>query len=422
MPGPALPNLSAIGYGFHGRNAKLKAGTCVAHTAAERSVIIHQSAGHAAVRQMARILDYAMPPRSLIDRKMFAALVLILGTAFYAALCWPAMHQRGYPPLDHYWDGMTYLWVFPVPLFTLICPPGRYARRALSFYALITAYIDGCTFVMMVPHRFNPLQGIPMMVFCGPIHLVGVSVVAWIIRFVWKALDISPGWEAAETEKGGNAVRIVSALAILGGAAMFPSVFRLCAIAMDVHEGRSRADALWADHSAYVLSNYRRAPQQIGNYEIYRYFDPDSGLWLRSEMHMEYERGYVARIQELLSAHGVPSWSHKQQLVSDADLLGMLDAKDMTPVTKYPYDLSPNVVLMRGGTLYRWGGSFSSGSNGLEVETQFGGNLGDLNYFGDATVGRLAKYPGVIFVRGGDQWIAAVSEDGWILNAAMKSQ
>ena len=108
----------------------------------------------------------------------------------------------------------------------------------------------------------------------------------------------------------------------------------------------ARADADWANRSAYILSsNSWMVPHQVGNYDIFDYFDADSGLPLRDEMHHEYEASYKARIQQLLAIHGVPPWSHKQQLVSDADLLGMLSTNDMTPVTAYPYDLSPNAVL-----------------------------------------------------------------------------
>ena len=74
---------------------------------------------------MAQILEYATPPQPLSTRKITAALTLILGTAIYAAVCWPAMHRRGYPPMDHFWIGMTYLWVFPIPLFALFFRPGN---------------------------------------------------------------------------------------------------------------------------------------------------------------------------------------------------------------------------------------------------------------------------------------------------------
>jgi hypothetical protein len=170
-------------------------------------------------RSMALELHYAVPPPPMIGRKIVGMLMLVLGIAAYAALCWPAMHRRGYPPMDHFWLGMAYLRVFPVPLFTLICPPGKLSRRVLTLYALATAY----------------------------------------------------------------------------------------------------------------------------------------------------------------------------------------------------------AVLTHGGTVSRWGGSFTSGSNDLDVETRLGGTFGASGYSGNAAVGHLAKYPGVIFVRGGDKWIAAASDDGWILNGAMIS-
>jgi hypothetical protein len=90
----------------------------------------------------------------------------------------------------------------------------------------------------------------------------------------------------------------------------------------------------------------------------------------------------------------------------------MFAARDMTPVTTYPYDISPNVVLARGVTFSRWGVSSTYGSSALRIETRLGGSFGGPDYAGDAAVARIAKYPGVTFVRAGDRWIATVSDDG----------
>jgi hypothetical protein len=371
---------------------------------------------------MVQVLDYAAPARPINARSLSAAGLLAAGTVLYALLCWPAMTRRGYPPIDYLWIGVTYLWVFPVPHFTLICPPGKFSRRVLTAYALATAYIDGCTVVMLVPHRFDPGQGILLIPFFGPIHLAGVAALAWFSRVVYRYLEVD-GCADANDKAARPAIRKFFVwFAILAIAAAFPFLYRKVGIAMDMRAGVERADGDWANHSAYILNQYGwMMPQSVGNYDVYSYFDAASGLPLRSDHQMGYEVTYKARIQDLLKSQGVPPWSHRAQLVPDGILIDMLAAKDFTPVTTYPFDVSPHVVLSRGGVLSRWGGTFSSGTPDLYVYTENGGDFGQ-NYNGDAEIGRLPAYPGVIFVRGGDQWIAAVSDDGWILKTASISQ
>jgi hypothetical protein len=369
---------------------------------------------------MVQILEYATPQRPRIGHNLTAVLPLVLGTMIYAALCWPAAHQRGYPPMEHFWTGMPYLWVFPIPLFTLICPPGKFSRRALTVFALVTAYIDGCTVIAMVPHRFNPIEGLLDSPFFAPIHLVGTAAISWMSRSTFRILNLQFESYPAQNEESRVFGKILAALTVVAAAGAFPSVFRQAAIAIDFHSGVAWADARWADHSAYILSSKARQPHSCGNYDIYNYFDDDSGLPLQQEFHHEYETGYQTRIHELLSGQGVPPWSHKRQLVSDNDLLSMLNAGDLTTITSYPYDLSPNLVLARGGTFNRWGTYFGSGPGELDVYTRLAGNFGGGSYYGDAAVGRSPQYPGVIFVKAGNEWIVAVSEDGYILSGAIK--
>ena len=306
------------------------------------------------------------------------------------------------------------------PTFHSLLPARQILPNApLVLYALVTAYIDGCTVVELVPHRFNPGEGIYLLPFFGPIHLLGAAAITWLSRFIFRRLKIEATSEAIGKESWHSVGSVFAFLAILGAAAAFPSVFRQIAVAMDFHNGVACADALWADHSAYILSDNAMEPRSVGNYDLIHYFDPVFGLPLRQSFRHEYEPGYNARLQELLAIHGAPSWSHKRQLVSDADLLAMLKPKKLEPVTHYPFDLSAHVTLWHGGTLSRWGVTSGSAQNTLGIETEFGSSWGG-NYSGDAAIGRQSKYPGVIFVGAGDEWIAAVSEEGWILNAAMK--
>jgi peptidoglycan/LPS O-acetylase OafA/YrhL len=129
---------------------------------------------------MSQLLDYAspLPPRQDIAGRIVATLPLTLGVIAYALLCRPASMQRGYPPIDPIWTAVTFLWAFPVPLFVLSWPPGRFSRVALLMYAVVSGYIDACTVVEMVPHRFSFIGALGNAIPLIPVHLLCVGVVA----------------------------------------------------------------------------------------------------------------------------------------------------------------------------------------------------------------------------------------------------
>jgi hypothetical protein len=339
-------------------------------------------------------------------RKTVAAALLIAATIAYALICFPAASRRGYSPIDYAWIGVTYLWIFAIPLFTMIVPPGHFSRHALFWYALATAYIDGCTVIGLVPHRLDLRQGILFIPFFGPIHLAAVAFVAWLSRRV-----IAPT----------SRVPVVAIVLIL--AAATPFAYRYVARAEDASEGRQRADADWAGHTARIISP--DGPDsfcQMGNLLFETEWDSATGLRLQHDMRDGYEPGYNARVAELLRLHGLPDWSMKNRMVSDADMAAMLTSADMKPVTTFPRELTPDVVLMRRGTLNRWGGSMTNDSDGLCIETSKWDGYDDGDNDGPAYIGRLDKYPGVVFVRCGSAWVAACTDDGWILSHVSKNE
>jgi len=367
---------------------------------------------------MPLILDYATPqPRHWdVGRKLAATLPLSLGLVAYALLCIPAARQRGYPPIDHLWTGVTYLWPFPVPLFMFCWPKGRFSKTVLLLYAIVSGYIDACTIVMMVPNRFSFIWALVNSVYVIPVHLVGVGIVAWVSRSLISRLG---SFQENTSKYCQRVFRVAGFTVIVLLAFLFPFIYRHVATLLQENGGRNGADADWANHKAVILnSDGWDSEHSYGNATIVSYIDLDSGLRYRSDHHMGYEQAYKDRIQELIRIHGVPPWSLKNRLVSDADLVAMLTAQTMQPVSTFPYNAAPGITLMRNGTVSGSGGSTNFATSDLTIDAQFSG-MNCMCQSGDpAYVGRLKKYPGIVFVRCGQKWVAACTDDGWILGYA----
>lgn len=370
---------------------------------------------------MSPYLDYAPPPP--LRPRDFAVRVgatspLWLGLIAYALLCVPAAVQRGYPPIDPAWTGVTYVWPLPVVLFVLFCPAGRFARVALLVYAVASGYVDACTVVLMVPHRFSFIGALTGSTLTIPVHLAGVAVTAWVGRRAVSRLD-RPGADRNPSRRRAIRLAIAGAALVIGIA--LPFAYRLIAIECQERGGRERADADWAAQAAEVFSPDGWFTEHgYGDATVRSYFDAESGLPLRSHMHHGFEDAYNDRVRELVRLHGAPPWSQRSRFVSDADLVSMLDDPTMTPVTSFPYDAAHGIVLLRNGSVTRWGGTMGNGSNDLSIATQFSGLHGFGNSLEEAYVGRLARYPDVIFVRCGHKWVAACTADGCVLGYASR--
>jgi hypothetical protein len=146
------------------------------------------------------------------------------------------------------------------------------------------------------------------------------------------------------------------------------------------------------------------------NVRISRNFDPETGLSLYPDMGHGFERAYMIRIRELLSQHGIPEWSQKSRLVTDADMVQMLTSSEITTITTFPFQAAPGISLQR-----------DKGTNDLFIETAHGETAyigGNGRSSDTAYVARLDRYAGVIFVRCGQKWVAACTDDGWILGYA----
>src|SRR5262245_21576657 len=98
----------------------------------------------------------------------------------------PAITTRGYPPIDPFWYGVTFLWIVP-PAFSALFDSWSFTTRRwhLLAYALATAFFNSGTSVDVVPRSMHP---IPMLVLTlvvyGPVHLALTFVAEGILQWI----------------------------------------------------------------------------------------------------------------------------------------------------------------------------------------------------------------------------------------------
>ena len=218
-------------------------------------------------------------------------------------------------------------------------------------------------------------------------------------------------------------------------ACSFPFAFRAYSIADLRHRGRTQAEEDW---------NAGRAEMHVAcldrGRDVTHRFDPATGLKIRVYGYMSkypYSLAYQARVAALLAEHGIPEWSMKKCIPADDDLVAMLDSTQMEKINTFPHDVNHNIILIRHGTVTRWNTTFSNMSGFLAVATpqgliDIGTNGGSsssddhshvtLSCFGEANtgrspnepvfVGRSPKYPWLIFVRSGNDWVESFTRVG----------
>ena len=338
----------------------------------------------------------------------------------YAVLCTPAIGRRGYPPIDPAWMGVTFLWVSPVLLAaTVDLMPFAKRYKALAMYCIATAFFDAGTMGGIVPRNVSLLGTIVLtVVMYGPLHLVVGFVVDGMIQAIRAAVRF-----VAPTMPGrvANATRWTVFGALLLLTCAFPFAFRADAFADLQQRGRSHAEQDWRSRRAdiYVGDFNTRAYQQVERTMLTHNYDRATGLEIRPQHgRSQYEDAYNRRIRELLNQHGVPEWSMKDHIVSDDDLINMLDSEEMNEIGVFPYDVNANITLMRRGPVTRWGVTSSKSRDDLSVLTRHHGSAGGGLDVAPVHVGQLSKYPEVVFVRNGRSWIGAFHDSGRFLSSA----
>lgn len=341
--------------------------------------------------------------------------IYVCGGFMYAVLCGPAIGRRGYPPIDPAWIAVTFLWLSPILLSAAIdSRPFKKRFKGLAMYCIATAFFDAATLGLIVPRHVTLLGTIMGTVFVfGPLHLiVGILLegTAQVIRAAARSLAPNLSLAAA------RATQWAMFACVMLLTVAFPFAFRANTFADLRQRGRTQAEQDWQAHRAEIsFDDFHQTGTVTYNY------DPETGLKIRHRFNQsQYAEAYKKRVGELLNQHGIPDWSMKDHVVADDDLIGMLDSDEMDKIEEFPHDVNDNITLMRRGSVTRWGGTTSSTGDGLTVLAKHGGSIGVGSEVEPAFVGRLAKFPEVIFVRSGRSWLGAFHDSGRFLCSAYR--
>ena len=132
---------------------------------------------------------------------------------------------------------------------------------------------------------------------------------------------------------------------------------------------------------------------------------------------MGFRDAYNVRIAELIKLHGLPDWSLKEHIPSADDVAALLDSKDLVEISSFPHELTPSIVLMRRGTITRWGSTSSSVSDSLSIVTERSGMIG----VGDGVHAVHVRITDpIVVVRNGKTWVAVFHKDGRMIASASR--
>jgi hypothetical protein len=337
------------------------------------------------------------------------AVALGLGVVAYAAVCAPSYNRQLWPPPDRIVEAWPWLWVFGIPIFTLLFPSGGRSRITLLLYALATAGCDAMTlpFFNMNPHS-NPDLADAMgnlILFTLPIHLALTPILAGLCRLTFRLLGIAASDQVLVQSPGLWAGRAAILCGTIALAAAFPICYRHWMMNRDAAIGASIADGDWTNRKAGIFRNPNEAYHAVGDLEFCSEFDPGTGFPLRESWSALYEPGYNAEVRRLASVRGTPSWADFSRFPADADMIAFLSATAMTRITSLPYSIGPNIVL--------------SSNNGAWIESKNQKDLmppGGWSGVDPVFVGHMAKYRHLTFVRCGKS-VVACSDDGWVLES-----
>jgi hypothetical protein len=188
--------------------------------------------------------------------------------------------------------------------------------------------------------------------------------------------------------------------------------------------GYELADKHWKNQNAWIyVPMHSTIPYCKGSYTFEHRYDSKTGLRIKEEFRgrrlktpPEFFDGYNTRVRELLDEHGVPSWSVRDRLVSDPEMITMIKSDKMQQITDFPHEVSANLVICgRNHTFSRWG--YTSSGTGHSIEARRGGTFG---IGGDAIyVAFKQDDPRVVFIRrdfGSDSWLGVFTTDGHSLS------
>jgi len=214
-------------------------------------------------------------------------------------------------------------------------------------------------------------------------------------------------WIRTAVVIAGSAVALVLAWAFLS-----PKLYSW----MEARAGQGAAERDWRHERAVVFVfspngiTYRR-----GRYFFQPNYDSRTGLKVtyrsprRSD---EFFKAYNQRVQELITAHGLPPWSVKEYLLPEDELIALLETRTMDQVSEFPQTLGPGLVLRKGGTFSRWDYTSSVPEDAVQVEARHGGSIGISDSWLPLYVCRLGKDSKIVVIRGNQNWLGVFHEDG----------
>jgi hypothetical protein len=355
-------------------------------------------------------LNYAPPERSFNGPRIVTIVVLAVGLVLYRVLCDPAIHRRGYPPIDAWWMGMTWLWIFPAALTSLVEPKKLSRFFILASYAFATAWVDARTRGMDVPRYYDPSEVAWFTVlFYGPIHLLVVVIVEFASQFAIRLTGCSVlivgdgGWRMHATQKTWLAASIVIILAIAT-----PWAYDGCERARLHWQGIRQADADWANGKSFIYESFGGEPQSVdARISVIAQYDRATGLRIKHERSSGFEAAYNEETLRLVAARGKPSWAFSGPFVTPDRVAAVFLHGKLPVVAGLPLNPTPDITV--------------SYTDGLLVSSRFDNMQDMMPLSAPVYCGRVPELPGIVFIKHGRglMWMMWVmTEDGHLLSWA----
>jgi hypothetical protein len=355
-------------------------------------------------------LEYASPlPAKLMPDAIVSGVILAVTWIVYLFACGAAIDQRGYPPLDARLQGMTLVWAVGIPLSALAQRFSKPRAIMLLGYAFMTGLVDAASWPMIIPNVFNPSEILVMTVIIyWPLHVV--------VSMVLEACTRGAASMAPRGFFSGGKVRLSIRMGVLvtliGGGALLPEAYAVYNQWSLTRQGAQMAEDDWENHCAKIISG-DSSFAQVGGVDVYIGVDAATGLLFATDFRKVYESGYQKKVEELLRKYGNPSWG-SPPLPAAAQLAGYLDSVDIQESTVFPFEASPNITIMRGGTVAK-----SGSRSALDVVTKHGS-------FGGGSSGApvyLLKdpdFPKLVIIRAGNEMVMVFDEEGELIATAMR--
>ncbi len=349
-------------------------------------------------------LDYAPPQRPFIAPRLTTLVCLVIGLILYWVLCGPAINQRGYPPLDAWWMGMIWLWIFPPILTALVEPKNLIRFLFLALYAIATAWVEARTVVDSVPRSIDLHMSVLRTIFhFGPIHLAVVIIAEFIAQLVINRTGCSViiiGYEKRRMRPIWKTW--FAAILVIFCAVATPWTYAAWDRARLQRWGVQQADQDWADRKSSIYQNMTLEPQAVDRrITVFTQYDRSTGLKTQFDMLGGYGQAYNEETLRLIATKGKPSWAFKGDFVPPDVVAAVFLHGKLSIATTLPFNPTPDIAV--------------SYTTGLVVKGHFDSMQDQLPSTLPVYCGRVTDIPSIIFIKHGNQLMWVMTDDGRIL-------